>query len=88
MRTRKEQLWAKADEERRRCASWLVERMRDGKPKALTKAQYREQAMGELRISKNSFDAAWVSAIEENGRHDWYHGHALSMRRRSSKVKN
>lgn len=75
------QLHENADAERRRCASWLVERMRDGKPKVLTKAQYRAQAIAELKISKNSFDAAWVWAIEETGRHDWYHGHALSIRK-------
>ena len=77
----KQQLFDTAEAERRRCASWLVERMRDSKPKALTKAQYREQAMAELKISKNSFDAAWISAIEDTGRHDWYHGNALSTRK-------
>jgi hypothetical protein len=81
MTTRKQQLFEQAQVERRRCASWLVERMRDGKPKALTKAQYREQAMAELGVSKNSFDAAWVWAIEDTGCHDWYHGHALSIRK-------
>ena len=25
-----------------------------------------------LKVSKNSFDFAWISAIEEPGRHDWY----------------
>lgn len=82
---RKQQLFDQAQAERRRCASWLVERMRDGKQKALTKAQYREQAMAELKISKKSFDSAWVWAIEETGRHDWYHGHALSIRKSSSR---
>ena len=28
--------------------------------------------MRELKISKNSFDAAWIAAIEDAGRHDWY----------------
>jgi hypothetical protein len=28
--------------------------------------------MRELKISKNSFDAAWIAAIEDTGRHDWY----------------
>lgn len=88
MTTRKQQLFDKAQAERRRCASWLVERMRDGKPKVLTKAEYREQAMAELGVSKHSFDAGWVWAIEETGRHDWYHGHALSQRKPASADKH
>jgi len=36
-------------------------------PKFLTKAELRE-----LKVSKHSFDFAWVSAIEETGRVDWY----------------
>lgn len=59
---------------------WLLESMRDNKPKVLTKAQYRAQAMAEL-VSKNTFDAAWIETIEDTGRHDWYHGHALTMRK-------
>jgi hypothetical protein len=42
------------------------------KPKFLTKAELRDAAIKELRISKNSFDFAWISAIEQTGRHDWY----------------
>jgi hypothetical protein len=46
--------------------------MRDNHPKFLTKAELREAAMRELQISKNSFDFAWIKAIEDTGRHDWY----------------
>jgi hypothetical protein len=46
--------------------------MRDNKPKFLTKAELREVAMRELKVSKNSFDFGWMSAIEDTGRHDWY----------------
>jgi hypothetical protein len=28
--------------------------------------------MRELKVSKHSFDFAWIDAIERTGRHDWY----------------
>jgi hypothetical protein len=28
--------------------------------------------MTELEASKNFFNLAWISAIEQTGRHDWY----------------
>jgi len=28
--------------------------------------------MRELKISKNPFDVAWIAAIEDTARHDWY----------------
>jgi hypothetical protein len=46
--------------------------MQNNQPKFLTKAELRDVAMRELKVSKNSFDAAWVIAIEDAGRHDWY----------------
>ena len=72
MEGRKLELWAKAASERRRCQQWLARFMRDGQPKTLTKAELREAALRELKISKNSFDAAWIGAIEDAGRQDWY----------------
>lgn len=69
---RKKELWDKAEDERRRCERWLREFMRDGQPRFATKDELRDAAMRELRISKNSFDAAWIGAIEDMGRHDWY----------------
>ena len=36
------------------------------------KAELRVAAMRELGVSKNSFDFAWIDAIETTGRHDWY----------------
>ena len=38
--------------------------MRDGQPKFLTKTELRKAAMRELKVSKNSFDFAWIDAIE------------------------
>ena len=69
---RKKELWDKAEAERQRCRQWLLDYMRPGQPKRVTKAALREAAMRELKVSKNSFDAAWIAAIEETARHDWY----------------
>jgi hypothetical protein len=46
--------------------------MPGNKPKFLSKAELREAAMCELKVSKNSFDFGWMSAIEDTGRYDWY----------------
>jgi len=72
LKGRKKELWEKAEDERCRCQQWLLNFMRNGRLKLATKVELREAAMRELKISKNSFDAAWVGAIEETGRHDWY----------------
>jgi hypothetical protein len=69
---RKKELWDQANAERQKCRQWLLAYIRPGQPKPATKAALRERAMRELKISKNSFDAAWIGAIEETGRHDWY----------------
>ncbi len=72
LKGRKKELCDKAEGERRRCELWLLTFMRDGQPKLATKAELRAVAMRELQISKNSFDAAWIGAIEAAGRQDWY----------------
>jgi hypothetical protein len=46
--------------------------MQNGQPKFLTKDELRVAAMRQLNVSKNSFDFAWIDAIEKTGRHDWY----------------
>jgi hypothetical protein len=46
--------------------------MKNKHPKFLTKAELRGTAMRELKVSKNSFEFAWIDAIEETGRQDWY----------------
>jgi hypothetical protein len=71
-KSRSQELSEKAAEERRRCRDWLLPFMRDGQPKFLTKTELREAAMRDLKLSKNSFDFAWIDAIERTGRHDWY----------------
>ena len=71
-KSRSQELSEKAAEEQRRCRDWLLPFMRDGQPKFLTKTELRKAAMRELKVSKNSFDFAWIDAIERTGRHDWY----------------
>jgi hypothetical protein len=72
LKGRKKELWDKAEAERQRCRQWLLDYIRPGQPKRVTKAALREAAIRELKVSKNSFDAAWIGAIEETARHDWY----------------
>jgi len=69
---RNEALAAKAADETARCTAWLLKFMQNDQPKFLTKAELRDAAIRELRVSKNSFDFAWIDAIERTGRHDWY----------------
>ena len=72
LKGRKKELWDKADAERQRCRKWLLDYMRPGQPRRVTKAALRDAAMRVLKVSKNSFDSAWIAAIEDTGRHDWY----------------
>lgn len=66
-------IMGKAIAERRRVADWLLPHMAAGKAKAFTKEQYRQLASADLGpFSKAAFDHAWISAIEESGRQDWY----------------
>jgi hypothetical protein len=59
--------------ERERLRDWLLPHMADGKPKAFTKDEYRELATSDLgTFSKSAFDHAWIAAIEDSGRQDWY----------------
>jgi hypothetical protein len=66
-KTGSQELWEKAA-----CRDWLLPFMRDNQPKFLTKAELRDAAICELKVSKNSFDFGWIEAIEQTGRHDWY----------------
>jgi hypothetical protein len=79
IKARNQELSEKADDERRRRRDWLLPFMRDNQPKFLTKNELRAAAVRELNVSKNSFDFAWIDAIERTGRHDWHN----PLRRRS-----
>jgi hypothetical protein len=82
-KTRRQILSEKADDERQRCRDWLLRFIENNQPKFLTKDELRSVAMRELSVSKNSFDFAWIDAIEKTGRHDWY-----EPLRRRLRVKN
>jgi hypothetical protein len=82
-KTRRQILSEKADNERQRCRDWLLQFMQNDQPKFLTKDELRSVAMRELSVSKNSFDFAWIDAIEKTGRHGWY-----EPLRRRLRVKN
>jgi len=71
-KSRNQELYEKAEEERQRCREWLLPFVRDSQPKFLTKAELRDAAVRELKVSKNSFDFAWIEVIEQTGRYDWY----------------
>jgi hypothetical protein len=72
MSKRNQDVYEKADEERARCRDWLLPFLRDNQPKFLTKTELRDAAVREFNVSNNSFDFAWIEAIEQTGRHDWY----------------
>lgn len=78
-KARTQELLEKADDERRRCRDWLLPFMQNNQPKFLTKNELRAATIRELKVSKNSFDFAWIDAIERTGRHDSHN----PLRRRS-----
>ena len=71
-KTRSEELSERFTEQWHRCRDWLLPFMQNNQPKFLMKDELRAAAMRELNVSKNAFDAAWVIAIEDTGRLDWY----------------
>lgn len=73
IKLRQESALSRALRDRKRCRDWLMPHMALGKEKAFTKEQYRQLAEFELGlISKAAFDDAWIWAIEDSGRQDWY----------------
>ena len=80
---RNQQLQLEAHEHYRRCAIWLRDYIRPGWPKYLPKAELRDRAIVELKISNNAFDFAWIEVIEETGCGEWYE--PLRMRKTASK---
>ena len=64
--------YERAEAERQKCQEWLIRIMRASPTKTRSKDDLRAEAMRDLKVSKNSFDSAWIGAIEELGYHDWY----------------
>ena len=57
--------------ERERLRVWLLPHTAGGKPKAVTKGEYRQLATVDLGTFSNAaFDHAWIAAIEDSGRQD------------------
>lgn len=71
-----------AEDRRRACREWLKRYMASGGPKPMTKDDLFELARREIGISRAGFDEAWIWAIEETGRQDWYE----PTRRRRSRL--
>jgi hypothetical protein len=71
-RSRKEQLFLEAEARRRACTEWLKTLMIPGVPKPATKDELYLWARDHLGASRSAFDAAWIWAIEDMGRQDWY----------------
>jgi hypothetical protein len=70
---RRQALMSRALAERDRLRDWLLPHMANGKPKAFKKYEYRQLAAADLgTFSKAAFDHAWIVAIEDSGRQDWY----------------
>jgi hypothetical protein len=72
MKSRQQELSEQVSEQWQRSRDWLVPFMQNNQPKFLTKDELRSAAMRELEVSKNAFDFAWMAAIEDTGREDWY----------------
>jgi len=74
MKTNRALSAARAREDREKCRDWLIPRMNAGQAKTLSKDEYRELARQEFPFSAAAFNDAWIWAIEDTGRHDWYEG--------------
>lgn len=72
MKTNRALAMAHAREDREKCRDWLIPHMRDGKPKLHTKDEYRALARQEFKFATAAFNDAWIWAIEDTGRQDWY----------------
>ena len=62
----------KAEAERKLVRDWLTSLMKASSPKTRTKSDLCAEAMMRFKVSKSSFDAAWIGAIEQTGNTHWY----------------
>ncbi len=74
MKTNRALSAARAREDRERCRDWLIPHMSDGKPKLHSKDGYRDLARQTFNFSAAAYNDAWIWAIEDTGRQDWYEG--------------
>ena len=66
------EIYEKAEADRIKARLWLARYIQPGLPKAFTKEELWRAASTELKISRSSFDFAWIWVIEENGCSNWY----------------
>jgi hypothetical protein len=71
-KSRSQELSDRFTEQWQQCRDWLLPFMQNNQPKFLTKDEMRNVALRELKVAKNAFDFAWIAAIEDTGRQDWY----------------
>ena len=74
MKTNRALSAAHAREDREKCRDWLIPHLSDGKPKLHSKDGYRDLARQEFKFSTAAFNDAWIWAVEDTGRQDWYEG--------------
>ena len=67
-----QQAYENAKRERALIRDWLLEMMKQSPIKPATKDVLREIAIKKFRVSKHSFDAGWIWAIEDSSNHHWY----------------
>ena len=67
----KQKLFDTAQEERERCFEWIKQFVKEGQPRAFTKAELCQAAQQELNVSKNSFNHAWFMVEIELGQDKW-----------------
>lgn len=67
-----EEAYAAARAREEKCREWLKQFMIPGQPRTWTKDELFQQAQKVMTLSRMNFDSAWVGAIEEMGRQDWY----------------
>ena len=61
-----------AEKQRRACAKWIAKFIQPGQQRTITKEELYRLAKEELSISRYGFDQAWIMAIENADRQDWY----------------
>ena len=61
-----------AEKRRRACAEWIAKFIQPGQQRTITKEDLYGLAKAELGISRSGFDQAWIMALENADRQDWY----------------
>jgi len=61
-----------AEAQRKLCLDWLLYIMAKSPVRTRTKEDLRTEAIERFKVSKQSFDFAWIWAIEETGNRHWY----------------